>query len=61
MDTIKEALKERDNLPFILSVAMGKATKYKPEESLDDLISLADQQMYEDKKQIKSQNTRFIK
>jgi diguanylate cyclase (GGDEF)-like protein len=50
---IREALKKRDNLPFVLSVAMGAATKQKTDESFEDVIALADQHMYEDKKRIK--------
>ncbi|MCL2662237.1 MAG: diguanylate cyclase [Oscillospiraceae bacterium] len=55
MDQIREALANRDDLPFVLSVAMGAATKHKPEENFDDVIALADQRMYEDKKRMKGE------
>jgi diguanylate cyclase (GGDEF)-like protein len=53
---IRDALSKRDDLPFILSVAMGAATKQSTDEYFDDVIALADRRMYEDKKRIKSEN-----
>jgi diguanylate cyclase (GGDEF)-like protein len=58
---IREALSKRDDLPFILSVAMGAATKQKTDESFEDIITLADRRMYEDKKRIKSEKPAIIR
>ena len=52
---IKNVLSKLENLPFVVSVALGTATKHSVEENLDDVIALADSRMYEDKKQIKEQ------
>jgi GGDEF domain-containing protein len=41
----------------MLSVAMGAATKQSSDENIDDVINLADQRMYEDKKRIKGADT----
>lgn len=61
MKQIRDALSKRDNLPFVLSVAMGTAVKQSPDEKLDDVISLADRRMYADKERIKNENPCAIK
>ena len=53
MMRIKEALSTADKLPFYVSVAMGAAVKHSSQESIDDVIALADSRMYYQKKQIK--------
>jgi len=53
MEQIKEGLSKRENLPFTASVALGTATKHSSEESLSDVIALADNRMYENKRQMK--------
>jgi len=53
---IKNMLSKLENLPFVVSVALGTATKHSVEENLDDVIALADSHMYEDKKQMKEQS-----
>jgi diguanylate cyclase (GGDEF)-like protein len=53
INRIKHTVSTYTQLPFKLSIAMGAATKLSKEESLDDIISLADNLMYQDKKQMK--------
>jgi len=55
MEKIREMMSSRKNLPFPLSVALGAATKFSPDENINDVIALADSRMYENKKWIKSQ------
>ena len=50
---IHEALARCDDNQFTLSVAIGAATKLTMDENLDDIISLADDRMYENKTAIK--------
>jgi len=50
---IKQDMERHQNLPFVLSVAMGTATKHEEGENLEDIIALADKLMYEDKKRMK--------
>ena len=49
------------NYPYILSLAMGAATKMNSFEDLDDIIVVADQRMYADKKRIKKEISHFLK
>ena len=51
---IKETMKNQKGYPFKVSMAMGTATKHSPEESLDEIIAMADSYMYEDKKLMKA-------
>ena len=50
MERIRDTLAGYKKTPFTLSVAMGAATKFVSTENLDQIISLADSRMYEDKK-----------
>ena len=54
IEQIKETIASQKNYPFKVSMAMGTATKHYMEESLDEVIALADSYMYEDKKQMKA-------
>jgi len=49
IERIHAALARCDDHPFSLSVAIGRATKFTERDNLDDIISLADSLMYEDK------------
>ena len=60
IEQIKNVLSNLDNLPFVVSVALGTATKHSMEENLEDVIALADSRMYKDKKQFKEQFGRYI-
>ena len=53
IEQMKQAMKNYENLPFKLSIAMGTATKRDENESLEDVIALADGMMYRDKKRMK--------
>ncbi|MCL2573089.1 MAG: diguanylate cyclase [Defluviitaleaceae bacterium] len=53
---IKRMVANYTYLPFKLSMAMGMATKHEIHESLVDVIALADNRMYEDKKQMKERD-----
>lgn len=46
---INEELASCNKIPFTISVSLGTATKYSVDESLDEIIALADKHMYEDK------------
>jgi diguanylate cyclase (GGDEF)-like protein len=52
MQKIKKALAKRNNLPFTLSLSMGAAVKQNEAEDLEEIITLADQRMYIDKKRL---------
>jgi len=45
-------------LPFTVSMAMGAAAKCQEEESLEEVVNLADERMYEDKKAMKGEAPR---
>lgn len=47
--------------PFILSLALGTATKMNSFDDLENVVALADQRMYSDKKRIKKETAHFIK
>jgi len=49
IEHINAALARCDDNPFRLSVAVGSATKLTMDENLDDIISLADSRMYDNK------------
>jgi len=49
IERIHAALANCDDHPFSLSMAIGRATKFTEGDNLDDIISLADSLMYEDK------------
>ena len=53
IEQIKRTLSNHENLPFTVSVALGTASKRSAEESIDDVIALADKRMYKDKRQMK--------
>jgi diguanylate cyclase (GGDEF)-like protein len=54
IERIRETLTNRaKNTSFDLSIACGAATKFSGEEDLENVISLADARMYENKLQIK--------
>ena len=56
---IKAAMDDRSkNLPFLVSMAMGAATKHVESESLEDLIAVADKRLYDDKRVMKGQPPR---
>lgn len=50
MVRLEDGLSKRENLPFAVSSALGTATKNSKDENLDDIITLADTRMYEDKR-----------
>jgi len=53
---INEALARCKNNPFVVSAALGTATKSSADENLNDVIALADSRMYGNKKQMKGQD-----
>ena len=53
MEEIRSMSFEYKNTPFVVSLALGTATKYSETENLVDVIALADSNMYEDKKKRK--------
>ena len=53
MKRIRIALSSADNLPFYVSASVGAAVKHSSQESIDDIIALADSRMYYQKKQMK--------
>ena len=56
MEEIRYALANYKNAAFGLSAALGAATKFSVEDDLEQIIALADNYMYEDKKLQKESN-----
>ncbi|MCL2412310.1 MAG: diguanylate cyclase [Treponema sp.] len=50
---VKNALTQRKSEYFVISAALGTATRHTLQEDLDNIIDLADSQMYVDKKRMK--------